>query len=63
VIWPGATRMMVGSVYPVPASVIPCPNSGAKPKRIEVAETTSTWHILHLLCLDESRLDGEDRRT
>jgi hypothetical protein len=30
VIWPGATRMIEGLEYPVPAKVGPCPNNGPR---------------------------------
>ena len=58
VIWPGATLMIEGSVYPVPDSVIPCPKIGARFMANSQIEMRSIWRIVGRLIL-KSRLDGK----
>ena len=43
--WPGATRIVVGLVYPEPIRVIPWPNSGAGVIRTAQTETGSIRRI------------------
>jgi hypothetical protein len=44
-ICPGATRRAVEFVYPVPESVIPCPNTGTRLTVIAATRAIGTWRI------------------